>query len=203
MNRKLPTRIGGTLALILLTLAWGRHARAEIMQTTGSLAPGNITFGTEFQAGVSDPPPFMVNFQEAVGLASGLDLLLRQGVGLNQAQPIYLGFGLEWTILTRNASRPGLALLGGGHYMTSGRGGADLSFLLDYRFGRFVPFVGLDSQLEVGTGGMQFLLAFLFGGRFQINRHVAWFAEAGLDLTFGGGFASGRHFLATGPKILF
>lgn len=180
-------------------------ARAEIMDTTASLKPGNLSLGAEVQVGFhAGDYPFLVNLHEAVGLARGLDLQARQGIDASGHGAHYFGLGIKWTFLHAAAGhRPGIALWLGGHYILSGRGGADVTLAIDYPFGRVRPYLGLDNNIDFGHGDdIHFSLGLIGGVQIGIVEHVAWFVEGGAGFLATGGDHL-PHLLSTGPRIYF
>lgn len=183
------------IGALIAWLALPSSARAENMQTTSSLAAGRLALGLEFQAGLVSGTPIEMNLHEMVGLAGGVDLYARQGIGLSD-QPFYLGVGVKWTLQTGRRDRPGIAVLAGGHYFIDHYGGADVTLLLDFTVGRATPFVALDANLDF-PDDVDLKLGLLGGVRIALVKNVAWFVEAGVGLT-----GSPRpHFVSTGPKI--
>lgn len=191
----------------LLAVLAAHQARAENMMTTHSQPPGYPTFGAEFQAETQDgfrTGVLSAQVHESIGLVGGLDLFLRQGFYFPDNQPVnvYLGGGVKWTILSLNKKEgiPGLALAGGGHFVVNGDwGGADLTFLVDYRWGRWRPYISVDSELNFGRPGVEFRLGLIGGTRFTIVNHVTWFIEMGGGFTTRG--PSGYGFISSGPHI--
>jgi hypothetical protein len=182
--------------LVILPLS----VRAEYADTTGSLAAGSLSFAGEFQVETFDPSVMSVNLHEAVGLATGVDLVLRQGLPIDN-QGFYFGGGIKWTLLSASsrARRPGVSAFAGGHGSTAGYGGADGAILVDYPIGRFRPYLGLDANIEFGRGNddIQLLLGLYGGTRIALVKNVSWFVEAGLGI-----LGDPRpHFIATGPRV--
>ena len=193
--------LGSLVVAVVLTAGSTGTARAEIMDTTGSLAAGQFSLGFELQAGLAQPrsPTTLLNIHEAVGLAGGLDLYARQGISLGGGGSLYFGAGIKWAILRDGKSGPGLALWGGGHVWTGGGGGGDATLLLDHRFGSVTPYFGADLNIEVGGGEVDTRLGLLGGVRIIIVQHVAWFVEGGVGIVGDPALT----FLSTGPKIVF
>lgn len=183
------------VGMFVLVFVLAKAARAENMQTAGSLSAGHMALGLEFQAGLVSGTPLVLNLHEMVGLASGVDLCARQGIGLS-SQPFYIGAGLKWTFLTSRHDRPGLALLAGGHYFVNEYGGADTTLLIDYTINTITGFLGMDINLDF-PDGVDFKLGLYGGVRFALVRNVAWFIETGVGLTGN----PKPHFISTGPKI--
>jgi hypothetical protein len=188
---------GSIAALVFATFV--PEAHAEYADTTGSLAPGSLSLAAEFQADMYEGTPFLLNIHESVGLASGLDLFLRQGLGLSD-QGFYFGGGIKWTLLGASSrhSRPGVAAWFGGHGRTrGGGGGADATIAVDYPFRRLRPYLGLDANLEFRSNDVEFLLGLFGGVRISIVQNIAWFVEGGLGI-----LGNPRpHFISTGPRI--
>ena len=185
---------------VLVVLLVPLSARAEYADTTSSLKAGSLSLAGEFQVDTFDPAAFGVNLHEAVGLASGVDLVLRQGIPISD-QGFYFGGGVKWTLLSASprASRPGIAAYFGGHGNTAGWGGADAAIVVDYPFNRVRPYLGLDANLDFGRPGddLVFALGLYGGARIALVTNVAWFVEGGLGIL-------GRprpHFISTGPRI--
>lgn len=189
-----------SIAALALVLLVASSARAEIMDTTGSLGSGSLSLGAEAQAALREGTPMMINAHEAVGLLGGLDLTLRQSAGVRHWDGFYLGAGVKWTLLSASSKRgrPGVATWLGGHFWTSGSvAGADASIAIDYPFGRFRPYIGLDSNLEFYDNDVEFAIGFFGGVRIGIVTNVVWFVEGGLGLAG----TPKPHFISTGPKI--
>ena len=172
-------------------------AHAEFLDTTQSLQAGNLGLAGEFEAGLTDNSPLLLRLHQAVGLAGGVDLYLREGLFLGGSHAFLVAGGAKWTFLSESAHRPGLALWIGGHYRTSGLAGADVQALIDKRFGRLTPFAGSHFWLDFGQGQSRANLRLIGGLRVAINSKVAWLVEAGLGL-----LGDPRpHFVSTGPRI--
>ena len=187
-------------ALLLAVLLVPSSVLAEYADTTASLKAGSLSLAGEFQVDTFDPAAFMVNLHEAVGLASGVDLVLRQGLPIS-GQGFYFGGGVKWALLSASsrASRPGIALYLGGHGSTGGWGGADAAITIDYPFARVRPYLGFDANLDFGRADddLAFSLGLYGGARIALVTNVAWFVEGGLGIL-------GRprpHFISTGPRI--
>lgn len=188
-------------AAFALALLVAPSAGAEIMDTTASLGPGSVSLAAELQAALRSGTPMLINAHEAIGLVGGVDLTLRQGVGLRNLDGVYLGAGVKWTLLSASSKRgrPGVATWVGGHFWSSGSiAGGDASIAIDYPIGRFRPYVGLDSNLEFSDNDVEFVIGFFGGLRIGIVKNVVWFVEGGLGLAGN----PKPHFIATGPKIL-
>lgn len=174
-------------------------AHAEYADTTASLRAGALSLAAEFQADVLNDTFMLVNLHEAIGLASGVDLVLRQGLPIS-GQGFYFGGGIKWTLLTGSskARRPGIAAYLGGHGRTGGSGGADAAILVDYSFSRVRPYIGLDANLDFGTPDDPAFSLGLYGGvRISLVTNVAWFVEGGLGI-----LGTPRpHFISTGPRV--
>ena len=188
-----------TPLIVALVLLQSVSARAEYADTTASPRAGALSLAAEFQADVLHDTFMLVNLHEAIGLASGVDLVLRQGLPVS-GQGFYFGGGVKWTLLTGSskASRPGIAAYLGGHGRTGGSGGADAAILVDYSFGRVRPYLGLDANLDFGTPDDPSLSLGLYGGaRIALVTNVAWFVEGGLGI-----LGNPRpHFISTGPRV--
>jgi hypothetical protein len=200
MQERFLRTVVPALALASILLSAGA-ARAEIMQTSGSLPAGGLSLGAEFQAGVyASPAPWLLNLHEAVGLIGGVDLYAREGLGLRNAN-FYVGAGVKWTPLTSRSDRPGIAILAGGHYVSSELAGADGSLLIDYTIKRVTPYLGLDTNLDFYSSNnrndVDFKLGLIGGARIGLVPHVAWYVEGGLGITGD----PKPHFITTGPKI--
>jgi hypothetical protein len=183
---------------IIVTLLSASLARAEIMETTRPLKAGNITLGVEFEAGLQSPAPLMLNFHEAIGLAGRFDLALREGIAL-RTRDFYLGAAIKWTILLDSKDSPGLALWGGGHFLTSGSvGGVDATFMIDHTFDRFTPYLAADFNLDF-SDTVDAKFGFIGGCKVSLHRFVALFVEGGLGLTG----APKPHFVSAGIKVYF
>jgi hypothetical protein len=190
------------LALVSLASTAGllcaTAARAEVADTTASLGSGTLSFATELQAGVYESWPLMINLHEAVGLAGGFDLVLRQGLPLSGGG-FYFGGAVKWTLLhaSSRATRPGIALWLGGHGRTGGGGGGvDATIAIDYPFGRVRPYLGVDGNLEF-RDDIDFLLGLILGAQISLVNHVALFVEGGLGIIG----APEPHFVAVGIRV--
>ncbi|MEZ4273500.1 MAG: hypothetical protein R3C68_19310 [Myxococcota bacterium] len=183
-------------------------ARAEIFATTESLAAGKVAVAAEFAAGLIDETIYALNLQEEVGLASGLDLRLRQGFGLNQGQPIYLEGGVKWTLVHASPRhrRPGVALWLGGHVRTDGDGfGGDATVSVDYAFQKIRPYVGLDANLDFINDDTEVLLALILGAKYRASALLAVFIEGGVDIVGPDALPTAAYaqFISGGIKLYF
>ena len=201
-----PNRCSPKLLLAVLCLAvlLPGPAKAEIMDTTASLAPGHVSLGFEIQAGVRDPVPLELNFGQAIGLARGFDLYLRESIGAVNGRGVRFGAGIKWNLLhaSRVHNRPGIALWLGGHGGTGSYdgGGADATLAIDYPFARVRPYLGLDANLEFGgSSSPRSVLGLIAGAQLSVVSHVSWFVEGGFGLLG----ATRPHFVSTGPRIYF
>ena len=187
-------------ALCWLLLGLGlaaRPAQAEYLDTTQSIPSGGLGLAGEFQAGLVHGSPLMLRLHQAVGLASGVDLYLREGFGLNGMHPFLFAGGAKWTIWPHVGRRPGLAIWLGGHYETTGVAGPDVQVLVDRRFGRWTPFAGSHFWVDFGNETSQANLRLLGGVRYSLHARIAWLVEAGAGLLGD----PGPHFVSTGPRL--
>ncbi len=198
--------VAAKLPFFLFAVMWGSPVHAEMMDTTASLSAGQLALGAEWQLGLADSSPMALNAREAVGLASGVDLQLRQGFGLNQNQPFYFGAEVKWTLRhgTAKKQRPGVALWAGGHFRAGGNGfGGDASIAIDYPFKGFRPYLAFDANLERINDDFDFMLAIIGGTRIGLSRRADLFVEIGwnlLDPRLVGTGPYGR-FVAAGAKF--
>ena len=197
-------------------------AAAEILDTTAVLRFPDFSLGAEVQGHLIDARIHpRLNLHGGLGLAYGLELYFRQGVGLLHGDSHFSAAGIKWQIIehvhTERKKRPGLALWGGVHVRWAGRRsvvtdpGADLSIALDYGFWKFRPYVGLDFDFDyvIDDEGdpnnpgdhFRFGTQVIAGCRFLVVRWLAFFAEASIGV--GGYGPTYRHAHHLGAGIRF
>ena len=196
MKNRQHALVGAALACAFLLV--NRSARAEIDDTSRSLRAGQLSLAAGFQAGfVADTHPLLVNVHEAIGLAGGLDLYARQAIGLDE-QPLYLGAGIRWTLVSGRRNRVGVGLFAGGHLLTdNGGAGADGTLLVDYSLGKVTPYGAFDLNINFRENDTDTQVGLIGGVRIFMVQNVYWLVEGGLGL-------AGQpkpHFISTGPRI--
>lgn len=189
-----------SIVFVLLSCVVGiSRVDAKISDTTRSLSAGQISFGSEFEAGLRDDSPFNLNLHEDIGLRSGLDLVLDQQIRLSNGDGFLLGGGIKWTLLRNRTGRrkksPGLAVWLTGFFDTGGDdAGFRGHFMVDNTWGRFTPYAALDLDI-IFSDDVVTPFTLIGGTRWALARNVAAFFEGGLGLN------EDTEFLSAGLRV--
>ena len=215
-------RAGLALSIAGWCIAAPAPAVAEILDTTATLGFPDFSLGVEAQGHlVSSRVHPRLNLHGGLGLAYGLELYFRQGVGLLAGDPHFSAAGIKWQIVehvhNRKRKRPGLALWGGAHVRWGGRRsavtdpGLDFSIALDYGFWKFRPYIGLDLDVDyvIDDEGdpqdpgdhVRVSTQVIAGCRFLLVQWFGLFAEGSVGLAGHGPSYVRAHHLAVGARF--
>ncbi|MEL7305111.1 MAG: hypothetical protein AAGJ56_04690 [Myxococcota bacterium] len=171
-------------------------ALAKISDTTRSRAPGQLSLGGEFEAGLADEAPLTLNLHQEVGLRSGLDLVLDQRLRISDGDGALLAAGIKWTILNDNRRQPGLAAWFTGVYDTNTEdAGFRGHFMVDNTWGKFTPYLALDLDIIFRDDDTFTPFTLIGGSRIGLVRNVDLFVEGGLGLN------EDTEFLSAGLRV--
>jgi hypothetical protein len=186
------------VAFLLFCTLSASEAQAKISDTTQSLAAGQLSIASEFEAGLRNETPFNLNLHENIGLKSGLDLVIRQQIRVSDGDGLLLGGGVKWTLLPKRvgrAMRPGVALWLTGFFDTnSDDAGFRGHFMVDNTWGNFTPYLALDLDV-VFSDEVETPFTLIGGTRWALVRNVAAFFEGGLGLN------EATEFLSAGLRV--
>ena len=183
------------LRLVPLLLLLAATARAELADTPWSLKWGNVSLAGEFQ--IQENRQMQLNFHESVGLRGGIDLVLRQSVGLQANNLKYVGGALKWSRALDRSDDVVLAVWAGGHWIVDSHAGADVTLMIGGSLGGAAIYGALDMNLEFTDAPLSPRLGLLGGLRLGMNTNFAWFLEGLVPLN------DGPFAFSTGPKFYF